>query len=74
MSTHSIELETGGSVWKVLVKVGDTVTEGQELFILEVMKMEVPYTAPASGTVSELNIAEGDVVEEDQVAAIIDSA
>ena len=74
MSKHSIELETGGSVWKVLVKAGDKVTEGQELFILEVMKMEVPYTAPVSGTVSELNIAEGDVVEEDQIAAIIQSA
>ncbi len=67
MSIH-INLETGGSVWKVLVKAGDTVTEGQELFIMEVMKMEVPYEAPAAGTVSALHIAEGDVVEEGQLA------
>lgn len=74
MSQHKIELETGGSVWKLLVKAGDTVEADQELFILEVMKMEVPYTAPVSGTLTRLDIAEGDVVEEGQVAAIIDPA
>ncbi|MEM1150453.1 MAG: acetyl-CoA carboxylase biotin carboxyl carrier protein subunit [Pseudomonadota bacterium] len=73
MAKHSIELETGGTVWKVLVKVGDTVEDGQELFILEVMKMEVPYTAPAGGTLAELSIAEGDVVEEGQAAAVIEA-
>ena len=63
-----IELETGGSVWKLLVTEGDAVEEGQTLFILEVMKMEVPYEAPHSGTVSKLHIAEGDAVSEDDVA------
>ena len=63
-----IELETGGSVWKLLVAEGDTVEEGQTLFILEVMKMEVPYEAPYSGTVSKVHIAEGDAVSEDDVA------
>ena len=70
MSTQ-IELETGGSVWKVLVKQGDAVAEGDTLFILEVMKMEVPYEAPEAGKVSALNLAEGDVVEEGFVAAEI---
>ena len=64
-------LETGGSVWKLLVKDGEAVAEGQTLFILEVMKMEVPYEAPAAGTVTGLAIAEGDVVEEDQRALTI---
>ena len=63
-----IELETGGSDWKLLVTEGDAVEEGQTLFILEVMKMEVPYEAPHSGTVSKLHIAEGDAVSEDDVA------
>lgn len=71
MANHQVELETGGTVWKLLVKPGDTVSEGQEIFVLEVMKMEVPYTAPVAGTVSEINIAEGDVVEEDQMALVI---
>ena len=71
MATHQIELETGGTVWKVLVKSGDKVSEGQEVFVLEVMKMEVPYTAPVTGTVAEINIAENDVVEEEQIALVI---
>ena len=51
-----IEFETGGSVWKLLVGVGDAVEEGQTLLILEVMKMEVPYEAPHSGTVTAVHI------------------
>lgn len=66
-----IELETGGSVWKVLVKAGDEVAEGDTLFILEVMKMEVPYEAPVAGTVTGLSIAEGDAVQEGDIAAEI---
>ena len=73
MTAHTIELETGGMVWKTLVSEGADVEEGQELFILEVMKMEVPYTAPVSGKLVSLNIKEGDVVEEDQCAAIIEA-
>ncbi|MEL7482191.1 MAG: acetyl-CoA carboxylase biotin carboxyl carrier protein subunit [Pseudomonadota bacterium] len=67
--TTKIELETGGTVWKVTSNVGDTVAEGDTLFILEVMKMEVPYEAPVAGKLTVLHIAEGDVVEEGQLAA-----
>ena len=66
-----IELETGGSVWKLLVKPGDQVETGDTLFILEVMKMEVAYAAPIAGQVSAVHIAEGDAVEEDQIAVEI---
>ena len=59
-----IELETGGTVWKLLTKPGDLVEEGDILFILEVMKMEVPYEAPMSGEVVAVHIAEGAFVEE----------
>lgn len=68
-----IELETGGSVWKLLVAEGDSVQEGQTLFILEVMKMEVPYEAPHSGTITALHIAEGDSVSGDDLALEIES-
>ena len=64
-----IELETGGSVWQVLTKPGDRVEVGDTLFILEVMKMEVPYEAPVAGEVAAVHIAEGDSVEEGQLAA-----
>ena len=66
-----IELETGGSVWKLMVKPGDRVETGDTLFILEVMKMEVAYAAPITGEVNAVHIAEGDAVEEDQIAVEI---
>ena len=66
-----IELETGGSVCKLMVKLGDRVEAGDTMFILEVMKMEVAYAAPIAGQVSAVHIAEGDAVEEDQIAVEI---
>ena len=70
--SKQIELETGGSVWRVLVKEGDRVAEGDTLFILEVMKMEVPYEAPIAGSITSLTIAEGDAVQEGDIVAEID--
>ena len=66
-----VSLETGGTVWKVLVTEGESVQQGQELFIMEVMKMEVPYEAPVKGVISNLAIGEGDVVEEGHVALTV---
>ena len=48
-----------GNVWKVLVKQGDNVDVGDVLFILEVMKTEVPHMASEGGTVKSVNIHEG---------------
>ena len=46
-------------MWKVLVKKGDTVAEGQLLCIIEAMKMENEITAHKAGVIVELPIAEG---------------
>jgi acetyl-CoA carboxylase biotin carboxyl carrier protein len=54
-----------GNVWKVLVSVGDQVQEGQDVVILESMKMEIPISAEVSGTVKEVKINEGDFVNEE---------
>jgi acetyl-CoA/propionyl-CoA carboxylase biotin carboxyl carrier protein len=48
-----------GNMWKVLVKQGDTVEEGQLLCIIEAMKMENEITAHKAGTIIELPIEEG---------------
>jgi acetyl-CoA/propionyl-CoA carboxylase, biotin carboxylase, biotin carboxyl carrier protein len=48
-----------GNMWKVLVKQGDTVQEGQLLCIIEAMKMENEIMAHKSGVIAELPIAEG---------------
>ncbi len=56
---ENVETMVPGNVWKVLVKPGDTVKEGDVLFILEVMKTEVPHSAGADGTVKAVHLAEG---------------
>ena len=48
-----------GNMWKVLVKAGDTVSEGQLLCIIEAMKMENEITAHKAGTIVDLPISEG---------------
>lgn len=53
-----IEAPFGGSVWKLLVSPGDTVAEGEVIAVIEAMKMECPFEAPASGTVEAVYIAE----------------
>ena len=63
-----VESEVQGSVWKVEVEQGASVSEGDVLMILESMKMEIPVEAPVSGTAPE------DPVAEDQVLAVIEAA
>ena len=66
MNNQAINTEVAGTVWKVLVKLGDEVNAGQELVIIESMKMEIPAFAPSRGVVSELLVAEGEAVDEGQ--------
>jgi pyruvate carboxylase subunit B len=54
MARKDIRAEISGTVISVLVKVGDTVAEGDELAFIEAMKMEIPVTAPFSGKVMEV--------------------
>ena len=61
-----------GTVWKIEVKKGDKVSEGDTVIILESMKMEMPVEAPCNGTVADIKIKETQAVNEDQVLAIID--
>ena len=62
-----------GTVWKIEVGVGDSVSDGDVIAILESMKMEIPVEAPSAGTIVEILVNEEDAVEEDQVVAIIES-
>ncbi|MEM7540661.1 MAG: acetyl-CoA carboxylase biotin carboxyl carrier protein subunit [Pseudomonadota bacterium] len=70
---HEVELQTAGNMWKVLVKIGDEVSAGDTLFIMEVMKMEVPHEAPADGKVTAVNVEEGqEGLDAGMVAVVID--
>ncbi len=62
--------EVTGNVWKVLVEPGDEVAIGDVLFILEVMKTEVPFEAEAPGTVAAVHIVEGEEGVEEGTLAI----
>jgi biotin carboxyl carrier protein len=68
---EEIRAEMVANVWKVVVAAGDTVADGDTLVILESMKMEIPVITETSGTVSALHVAEGDVVQEGDVIALI---
>ncbi len=63
-----------GNMWKVLVKQGDTVAEGQLLCIIEAMKMENEITAHKAGTIAELPIEEGAPIAAGAPIATIKSA
>ena len=53
-----------GNVWKILVKAGEEVSEGDTLIILESMKMEIPIEAEDDGTVVEVVVQEGQAITE----------
>lgn len=60
-----------GTVTVVKVAVGDEVTAGQSLLVVEAMKMEHVISAPHAGTVAELDVTPGTTVAMDQVLAVI---
>ena len=64
--------EMVANVWKVLVKAGDTVSEGDVLVILESMKMEIPVESPQGGTVTRLAVEEGSTVQDGDVIAVVE--
>jgi acetyl-CoA/propionyl-CoA carboxylase, biotin carboxylase, biotin carboxyl carrier protein len=63
-----------GNMWKVLVKQGDTVEEGQLLCIIEAMKMENEIIAHKAGVVETLSITEGEPIQAGAPIAVIKSA
>lgn len=64
-----VKSEIAGTVWKCLVKPGQSVAQDEPLIILESMKMEIPIASPIAGTVEAVLVSEKDMVEEDQTVA-----
>jgi acetyl-CoA carboxylase biotin carboxyl carrier protein len=69
-----VRSEMVANVWKVAVRAGDAVAAGDPLVILESMKMEIPVESPSAGTVSEVRVEEGAVVQEGDIIAVIEPA
>ncbi|QQK77800.1 acetyl-CoA carboxylase biotin carboxyl carrier protein subunit [Salicibibacter cibarius] len=59
-----IEVSMAGNLWKLLKKQGDQVETGEEVAILESMKMEIPIESVAGGQVKMVLKGEGDFVDE----------
>lgn len=64
MAAERVNAHITGTVWKIEVKEGDAVAEGQVLVILESMKMEMPLEAPRAGKVEKIHVTESQAVNE----------
>jgi len=74
MAKIEVKSEITGKVWKIERKTGDSISEDDTILILESMKMEIPVAAPTNGTLIEILVAEEEMVEEDQIIALMDEA
>jgi acetyl-CoA carboxylase biotin carboxyl carrier protein len=67
-----IEAHITGTVWKVEVDVGDEVSDGDTVVILESMKMEMPVEVEDDGKVTEIRCEEGQSVKEGDVLVVVE--
>ena len=67
----SVNSPMPGTILDVKVNVGDTVSEGQVLMVLEAMKMENDIVAPKAGNVASINVKKGDTVNSNDLLASI---
>jgi acetyl-CoA carboxylase biotin carboxyl carrier protein len=73
MAVVDVKTEITGTVWKIEASVGASLGEDDPIVILESMKMEIPVTAPESGTLVEILVAEGETVTEGSIVARIEA-
>ena len=66
--------EIAGRVLELVASPGQRLAEDDPIVVLESMKMEIAVTAPRAGTLREIRVAVDDLVEEDQVVALMDPA
>lgn len=71
---HEIRAEIAANVWQVVVDEGQLIAEGDELVILESMKMEIPVVTEVPGVVRELHVQPNDAVQEGDLIALIDES
>jgi acetyl-CoA carboxylase biotin carboxyl carrier protein len=67
-----VEAHITGTVWKIEVKIGDSVQEGDTVVILESMKMEMPVEAEDPGVVKQILCEEGQSVSEGETLVVLE--
>ncbi|MGC2181018.1 MAG: biotin/lipoyl-containing protein [Bradyrhizobium sp.] len=73
MPEFRITTEVAGRVCKLAVRTGTHVGEGEEVVVVEAMKMEIPATSPAAGIVKSILVGVDDLVGEGQLVAILET-
>ena len=68
----NVDAHITGTVWKVECEVGQQVTEGDTVVILESMKMEMPVEAEDDGKVTEISCQEGQSVSEGDTLVVLE--
>ena len=68
----NVEAHITGTVWKIEVALGDTVSDGDTVVILESMKMEMPVEVEDDGKVAEIRCEEGQSVQEGDVLVVLE--
>ena len=66
MTNKSLSSEISGTVWKIVCNEGEEFFPGQELIILESMKMEIPIKSDLKGKIVKILVKEGELIEEEQ--------
>jgi biotin carboxyl carrier protein len=69
---NRIEAGAPGKVFKIEAKVGQAVSKGDTVIILEAMKMEIPMVSPVDGTIASIDCAVGNPVEAGALLATVD--
>lgn len=71
MAAMKVVSDITGSVWKVLVAIGDSVEADTPVVLVESMKMEIPVLAPDAGVVTEILVSVGDTISEGQAVVAL---
>ena len=74
MELFKVTSETAGTIYRIEKNAGNTVDEGDVILILESMKMEIEILAEKKGIIKSFLVQEGDLVQEGQHLANIETS
>ena len=73
MARFEAKTEVAGVIALIETRVGDRIESGDPVLFVESMKMQIPVIVEEAGTLRQITVAQGDVVAEGQVVAILES-